>query len=373
MLPLAYDSASFFIHQHTSEAIVRMHMRFIPDEKYNEELSAAIDEDDIDLANQIYEIGTEQSVTFDEVLLKTLEDKNSLWSTLSRNSGQAWQGATTGDVTSGAGFAGAIASDFSGISDFRDLANELDAYPDYDSFTVGLSLVGITATVLTISSVTNVGASAVPGITARVGTTSLKVIRTSGKLSKKLEKVFTGHTDKIINKQAIDALSQKIKTIDLKTTDTKQLNELSTLAKNSVNLKAVKPLTGALNDIRLIRGNSGFVGLSRGLSVADDLTDLSRLSKLSAVTKAKFAGVVKLAPKLAKPIYKVLRVLFEAIAFLFGALVWLVSGLWYLVKIVRLMIARVLKLFRRSGSSNLSKSEGNLPVRVEDGEQKLGK
>jgi len=65
--------------------------------------------------------------------------------------------------------------------------------------------------------------------------------------------------------------------------------------------------------------------------------------------------------------------LFEAIAFLFGALVWLVSGLWYLVKIVRLMIARVLKLFRRSGSSNLSKSEGNLPVRVEDGEQKLGK
>ncbi|MCB5228127.1 hypothetical protein JAO78_015050 [Alishewanella sp. 16-MA] len=369
LLPLAYDSASFFIYQHTSEAIVRMHMRFIPDEKYNQELSIAIEEDDIELANQIYEIGTDQNVTFNEGLIKSLEDKNSTWSTFSRNSRQAWQGAITGDVSSGAGFAGAVASDFTGISDFRDLAIELDAYPNYDSFTVGLSLVGITATALTVSSFTNAGASALAGITARVGTTSLKVIRTSGKLSKKLETVLKGHTDKIINKQVIEGLSEKIKSIDLKTADTKELNELYVLAKKTVNVKAIKPLAGALNDIRVIRGNSGFVGLSRGLTVADDLTDLSRLSKLSAVTKAKFAGVIKLAPKLAKPISKILRVLIEAIAFLFGSIVWLVSVLWYLVKLIKFIVARIFNLIKSRSSPVIKKSCVKLPENAIDGEQ----
>ena len=344
LLPLAFDSASFLIYEHTSEAIVQMHMRFTPDEKYNIELRSAIEEDEIDLANQIHEIGNEQNVVFGDELLKILEGKNSSWSTFSRNGRDAWSGAASGDVVSSAGLAGAIASDISGFSDFRDLANELDTYPDYDSFTVGLSLLGITATVLTVSSLTNGGVSAIPGISTRIGTTSLKVIRTSGKLSKKLEKVFTNHSEKIINKQAIENLAQKIKTFDF--ADTQKLDELSALAKNTLNVKAIRPLTGALNDIRIIKGNSGFVGLSRGLSIADDLADLSRLKKLSAVTKTKFAGTLTLAPKLAKPIYKALRVLFEAITFLLGAAIWLLSALWCVVKIVRLTIFGILKWFR---------------------------
>jgi hypothetical protein len=88
-------------------------------------------------------------------------------------------------------------------------------------------------------------------------------------------------------------LAQKIKTFDF--ADTHKLDELSALAKNTLNVKAIRPLAGALNDIRIIKGNSGFVGLSRGLSVADDLADLSRLKKLSAVTKIKFAGALTLA------------------------------------------------------------------------------
>jgi hypothetical protein len=319
-------------------------MRFIPDEKYNIELRSAIEKDEIDLANQIHEIGNEQNVVFDDELLKILEGKNSSWSAFTRNGRDAWKGASSGNVTSSAGLAGAIASDISGVSDFRDLANELHAYPDYDSFTVGLSLVGITATVLTVFSLTNGGVSAIPGISTRIGTTSLKVIRTSGKLSKKLEKVFTNHSEKIINKQAIENLSLKINAFDF--ADTQKLNELSTLAKNTINVKAIRPLNSALNDIRIIRGNSGFVGLSRGLSVADDLADLSRLKKLSAVTKTKFAGALTLAPKLAKPIYKVLRVLLEAITFLLGAAIWLLSALRYVFKIVRSTILSIFKWFK---------------------------
>jgi len=206
-------------------------MRFTPDEKYNIELRSAIEEDEIDLANQIHEIGNEQNVVFGDELLKILEGNNSSWSTFNRNGRDAWSGAASRDVVSSAGLAGAIASDISGFSDFRDLANELDTYPDYDSFTVGLSLLGITATVLIVSSLTNGGVSAMPGISTRIDTTSLKVIRILGKLSKKLEKVFTNHSEKIINKQAIENLAQKITTFDF--ADTQKLDELSTLAKNT--------------------------------------------------------------------------------------------------------------------------------------------
>jgi hypothetical protein len=135
-------------------------------------LRSAIEDDEIDLANQIHEIGNEQNVVFDDELLKILEGKNSSWSTFNRNGRDVWSGTASGDVVSSAGLAGAIASDISGFSDFRDLANELDTYPDYDSFTVGLSLLGITATVLIVSSLTSGGVSAIPSISTRIGATS---------------------------------------------------------------------------------------------------------------------------------------------------------------------------------------------------------
>ena len=348
LLPLAYDSASFFIYQHTHEAIVRMHLRFIPSSQFNEQVKVAIDEDDIETANQIFEVGIEQNVVFDELLLHRLEAENSTWSTFSRNSKNVWAGATTGEVKSGAGLTGAIISDFSGISDFRDLLNELDSYPEYDSFAVGLSLLGIAATAMTVTSFASGGATAPAAVTTRVGVTTMKVVRTSGKLSKKLNKVLTGHTDNIINKKALNQLSNKIKEIDFKTTDTNQFDELSALAKKTINVKAVKPLTKAADDMRVINSNAGFVGLTRSLTVADNLNDISRLKKLSKVTKSKFAGVLKLAPMLAKPIYKTLRVLMEATAFLIGALVWLCIVLWYLLKFIKFIITGLIWLFNRS-------------------------
>lgn len=313
-----------------------MHLRFIPDEKFEQELRTAIDEDDIEVANQIHEIGIEQNVVFDEALLQRLEEANSVWSSFfSRHSKDAWNGAWHGEVKSSTGLVGSVVTDLTGAGDFRDLANELEAYPDYDSITVGLSLIGITASAVTLTSFTSGGVAAPVGLKARIAATTLKVIRASGKISKKLEKVFSGHTDKIINKKALGELSTKIKNFDLKNTNLKQLDELTSLAKSTVNSNAVKPLTEVTSNISVIGSNAGFVGLSKGLAVADDFSDISRLSKLSKVTKAKFAGTIKLAPKLAKPVMKVLRILYEAIAFLIGALVWAISAIWYFVKMVR--------------------------------------
>ncbi|WP_445769317.1 hypothetical protein [Rheinheimera sp.] len=340
ILPLSFDAAMLFIYQQSHEAITRMHLRFVPDEQFNEKLSIALNEEDIDLANQIVEIGLEYNISFVPELLQRLESENGTWATVSRNSKNALHAAKTGEVTSGYGLAGSVFADLSGASDFRELSRELKAYPDYDSFNVGLSLVGVAGTALTVSSIFNGGATASVGIPMRLGTTAIKGAKTAKRLSKKLQKVFSGQIDNIINKKVVGDLADKFNKIDLDRLDNKQINEFTELAKSAVNFKAAGPLVDSVSDMKVITNYSGVGGLSRSLAAADDLTDLKRLSKLSTATKGKYAGHITLAPKLAKSVYKVLNILIQAIVFLLSALLWLAAAIWYCIKIVRFLFFR---------------------------------
>ncbi|MGI5309961.1 hypothetical protein [Rheinheimera sp. WS51] len=333
LYPYVSDAVLLLFKQHTSEAIVRMHLRTISDTRFNDELFITLEEDDIETANQIYAIGLEKQVIFDDQLLIRLKKANSTLSGISRTGKDLWNGISTGEVTSTASLTGAVVSGLTGVSDFRDLSTELDAYPDYDSFTVGLSLVGITATAMTVSSFFTGGTSAVGGVSARVGVTAVKGLRTAGKLSKKLERTFSKHTDVVIDKKVLSEFSAKLDDLDLTKVDAKQIDELSVLAKNAINPKAAKPLISAVDDMRVIGSNSGFVGIARSLTIADDFNDINRLKKLSAVTKKSFTGIIKLAPKIAKPIYKALRVLFEAVFFIVSSIFWSILTAWRFVRV----------------------------------------
>ena len=340
VLPKAFDAVLLFVYQHSNEAIVRMHLRFISNDEFNEKLSIAINEDDIDLANQIYEIGIDQKVTFEPELLSLLEDENGSWASFSRNVKKAWNGAQTGEVTSGYGLAGSFISDLSGTSDFRELSKELDAYPDYDSFNVALSLLGVTGSALTVSSLFNAGGSAPVGVTLRLGASTIKGAKTAGRLSKKLQKVYASHIDNMINEPALAEMAEKFKNVELGKLNTKQVNELTELAKDTVNMKALNPLINSANDMRVIGTNGGFIGLSKTLTVADELNDLTRLSKLSKVTKGKFAGYLTLAPKIGKSVFKSLKILAQAIVFILSGVFWLVSVIWYLMKVLKMLFSK---------------------------------
>lgn len=340
LLPLAYDSALFFVHQHASEAIARVHLRFVPDKEFNIHLKAALEENEIELANIIREIGIEQGIEFEPALISLLDKENGSWQTVSRNSRKILEGAKTGEITSGYAMAGALGSDLFGISDFRDLANEFQAYPDYNSFNVGLSLVGVVGTALTVSAIFNGGSSAVAGAPIRSFVTLLKGAKKAGKLSKKLEKFVSGHLDNIVDKNAVDELALAFKKIDIDSINKKQADELLELSKKSVNIKALEPLASGVDDLRVISGSSGFLGLSRTLAIADDFNDTARLSKLAKATKSRYAGYITLAPKLAKSITKALRILLEAIATLISAVVWLLGLVWYFFRVIRLVFFR---------------------------------
>lgn len=340
LLPLAYDSALFFVHQHANEAFARVHLRFIPDEQFNIHLKAALKENEIDLANIIREIGLEQGIEFDPALIVQLDKENGSWQTVSRNSSKILEGAKTGEITSGYGMVGALGSDILGISDFRDLSNEFEAYPDYNSFNVGLSLVGVVGTALTVSAIFNGGSSALAGGPLRSSATAIKGAKKAGKLSKKLEKFVSGHMDNVVDKNTVNELALAFKKIDIDSINKKQADELLELSKKSVNIKALEQLASGVDDLRVISGSSGFLGLSRTLAIADDFNDTARLSKLSKATKSRYAGYITLAPKLAKSITKALRILLEAIASLISALIWLLGLVWYFFKAIRLVFLR---------------------------------
>lgn len=337
ILPIAYDSAVLFLHEHSNEALVRAHLRFIPDERYNSELRDALLQDDIELANQIYVVGQEQSVAFKAALVKQLEDENSLGSKLSRSATDFWGGAWNEEIKSEAGFVGAFVGDLTAIGDVRDLTTEFQKYPDYDSLTVGLSIVGIAATALTVSSVLNGGTTATIGAPLRLGVTSVKMTRKTGKISKKLEALVSKHADGVIDKKVVDKLAIKVKSLELDNLDKRQFDEIASISKNAINPKAMEPLRSAFNDMHSIQSHSGYGGLARSLAVSDDFKDLGRLKKVSVITKSKMTGVIKLAPRLAKPFMNVLEIIYQAIAFLCSALIWVLWLIWYLFKAIRLI------------------------------------
>lgn len=340
LLPLAFDSAKFFIYQHANEAFVRVHLRFVPDTEFNNKLKIAVDDDEIDLANIISDIGHDQGVQFDSELIQRLAQANTTWATVSRNTRKVMHGASTGEVTSGYALAGSVSSDLLGIGDFRELSKEFEAYPDYNSFNVGLSIIGVVGTGLTLASWMNGGSSAAAGVPIRTGVTAIKGAKKAGKLSSKLEKYVAGHLDNVVNKPALDDLAVVVKKTNLESFSKSQFDEVTTAAKKTVNVKALDPIINGMNDLRSIFLNSDALGLTKTLQYADDFSDTARLSKLSKTTKTKYAGYITLAPKMAKSIFKVMRILFEAILTLLGALLWLLGMLWYAIKMLRFVFRR---------------------------------
>jgi hypothetical protein len=339
LLPLAFDSAKFFIYQHANEAFTRVHLRFVPDTEFNNKLKIALDEDEIDLANIIQEIGNEHKVRFEPELIERLDQANGIWATITRNTRKIKEGAATGEITSGYALTGSVASDLLGISDFHELSKELGAYPDYNSFNLGLSLIGVIGSGLTIASIAT-KPTAVAGVPMRIGATAIKGAKKAGKLSKKLEKFVSGNLDNVINKSSLDELAEVIKKTNVDSLNKTQLDELAAVAKKTVNVKALEPLLDGMTDLKTIFANSDTLGLAKTLQYADDFNDTARLSKISKATKAKYPGYITMAPQMAKSTFKVTRILVEAISTLISALLWLLGMLWYAIKMLRFVFRR---------------------------------
>ncbi|CAI3798096.1 hypothetical protein [Rheinheimera sp. MM224] len=334
LFPVAYDSAMLLAYQHGHSAIVRAHLRFLPDERYNIELQNALKADDIDTANQLSTLGFQNNVMFEPGLLKELEDKNSAWMSVSRSGDEIWNGLTGKEVKTFTGLSAAVAADLTTISDFTDLYQEFQNYPDYDNLTVGLSLLGITATGMAFASG---GISAAKTVSLRLMASSIKMFRKAGRFSKQLEAELIGSMGKLVNKDAVNELYRKTQSVELSQLNSKQMSEMSVILARSIDTTALRTLRTAADDSLFIASKGGLSALSNSFKAADNLQDLSRLKKVATLSGDELAGIVKLAPRLAKPLFKAMDIIYQAIAFLFGAFVWVISVLKFIYSAARLV------------------------------------
>ena len=234
-------------------------------------------------------------------------------------------GFVAGDAASGAGVAGAIASDFTVVGDVRDLWEQYQIHAKggtINPLIVTLAGVGVGLTAATVASV---------GATTPVkgGVSTTKLAARSGRL--------TPNFQQLLLKQSSDVFNYKA--FLLATRTERSMDGVGKAAVKAYNPQAMRALQGTAERVNNIRKASSTADALHVLKYVDNADDLVRLEKLSLKYGTETKGILKFLGKSAIGTVRVLRKSIEL----------LVSGLLTLIS----FISSVLSLagFRRPLSS----------------------
>ena len=135
------------------------------------ELESALDTDDVDLAASFIALGIQQDLPVPPALRERYQAATTPAAVAICNAREFYHGARFGEGATGAGLAGDVASDLTGIGDVRDLIHQgqkMSRGEEPDQLVLGLAAVGLAVTGATILSV----GAALP---ARAGVSTIKV------------------------------------------------------------------------------------------------------------------------------------------------------------------------------------------------------
>lgn len=319
---------------------------------YISEIEASLAEDDIAEAGNLVALAQERGHEIPvELVEKTTE---SVFQYGLRNIKDFINGATTGEATSATAIGGALAADYVGVGDVRDIYNEgthIAMGEDYDKITLGLSLVGL-ATVIPGTGAVDIGASVV------------KTANKAGKLSKPLR----NHVGKLASEMVdVTALRKGLSEVKLPTFRTPAIREVRSTVSNlkwsdvmkgdfsgfSAMIKSMMPIDvsaakmsfkGAIkpnvasevgtlvSNATVITKVGGVKTTFRVLEHADDAKDLSRFTKLTSRFGEKTSAVVKI---LGKTAIKLGKLAYWLAALMIGVLGWFLWSAWLLFSVTR--------------------------------------
>ena len=271
------------------------------------ELAAALDADDIDLASSFVTLASQQKIDVPADLAQKYRDETTPVASARRGARDFLAGAANGESVSGAGLAGVVVGDLTGVGDVRDLAREgqkIGRGEEPDRLVMGLSAVGLAVTGATILSF----GAALP---ARAGLSTIRVAAKAGRLSRPLAVQLTRMATEAIDSAALRDAASAATRFDLEA------------AKTSASL-ALRP--AALGRIGDMARDVGSIGRSAGVRGAQDAlaiaTDVGDIKKVAVIAEARQGGT-----------RAVLRILGRgAIALTTGALTiggWMMAGAGY--------------------------------------------
>lgn len=214
------------------------------------EIKAALDREDIELAESFMALAAERGIAIPASLKARLDNAKTTWAQAKRTVRDFGHGFVTGDPETAAGMAGATAGDLLLYGDVRDLAREgwrAAQGQKVDPLIASLAAAGLAVTVGTYMS----DGLAAP---ARTGISLFKVSRRAGKLSVNL------------------------------------VSDATRLARTS---GGTGRLIGAFSDLGKIEGKAGARTAIEGLRHADNVTDLTKVSRLAEKNGSKTLAILK--------------------------------------------------------------------------------
>lgn len=289
-------------------AIADYRLQQLPASTYANELKAALDAGDGDLARSLLALADDRKVAIPAALRQRVADLPAV--DLGRAAQEGWNCVVNGDFDSEAGFACVVATDLTGVGDVRDLIGEGGNYLSgrpVNYFTLGVASVGLT---LTVATVTSLG-SALP---LRAGASFLKAINKLGKLPPRLSREIGIALARSIDGKALGEAVRLGTAL--------RFGEMGAPLARLFNPRAVEKVTTLATDFGRIGSVGGVRAMKLSAATATEVREVSLLARLAERYQGKYLAVVKL---LGRGAVRLLDLVWTFAGWLLAAAGWLLS------------------------------------------------
>jgi hypothetical protein len=309
IVPSALDAWAWVSAKNDPAALTELGLKAgLTPARLQSELDAALGADDVDLAASLVALAEQQGMEISSPLRERYAAATAPAELAKRGANDFYQGVVNGEAASGAGLAGVVAGDLTGIGDVRDLVHEgkkIMRGEEPDHLVLGLAAAGLAVTGAAVASV---GAM----LPARTGVSTIRAAAKSGRLSRPL----AANVGRLMH----DAVDTKAVTVAAAAAARFDLVAARSAALDAVRPAALARLRDMASDVAIIGRRAGVRGAQEALAVTRDAAEVRRAARLAETRGVSVRAVLKFLGRGA-------LVLTTAGATLFG---WVVSGVAYL-------------------------------------------
>lgn len=331
-------------------AISQYRLSRLSEEEYKAAIEHALDEGDIPEAQTLVEIAEENGRQLPAELVQRTQENPFEFGL--RNALDFVDGALTGEVTTTASIGGVLAADFFVVGDVRDVViqgNSLIRGDDYDRLTLGLSLIGLVATVsgpvdtgFSLMKTANKAGKMSRKLAARLKVAATDLIDVDG-LKRGLSRVpplqfrtpsmsavrttFSGINWRDVSKGDFSQFKKLIS--EMMPIDSKAAKEALS---GAIRKEAVDEISVLAVSTTGIVSSGGVKATLRAMEYADDARELSRFRSLATRLGERTSAVVKV---LGKNAIKLGKLLYLIISILITVFAWLLAAFWFSYLIIR--------------------------------------
>jgi hypothetical protein len=246
------------------------------------EIEAALEAQDIDLAQSFLDLARDRKVTVDPELIARIEDANSSTAAAKRAAGSFAQGLIVGEPQDFVGLAGTALGDLFVFGDIRDAIREgsrMASGEPADELVLGLAGVGIALTAGTYATLGT-------GAPARVGLSVLKAARKTGRMTTQMGAYLSRTLREMVDWTALRGAVGKASLTDPATA--------ARAVREAVKVEKSRDLVRMVGDLGRVQSKAGTQAALDSLKIAQGPRDVARIARLADVKGNRTRAILKM-------------------------------------------------------------------------------